>query len=97
VIFWSLFAGTGQAVTNRISASKSAESRENGGFLSSKWSPIKKLSDDEYRELIETKILHVDTDIALIDEKISELRVADEEQKVDKAKDLPSGTETPSA
>ncbi|KAM0501248.1 hypothetical protein ACHAPB_005136 [Verticillium nonalfalfae] len=48
-------------------------------ILQSKWSPLKKLTDDEYRHLMDEKVLRIDTEIALIDDKIAELRASHQE------------------
>lgn len=52
----------------------------------SKWIPLKSLSDDEYRGILGEKLLSIEAEIALIDDKIEEL----ERAKLD-------GTTTPSA
>ena len=39
----------------------------------SKWSPIKKLDDDEYEQLMRDKMLKVDAELAMIEEDIAEL------------------------
>jgi hypothetical protein len=39
----------------------------------SKWIPLKSLSDDEYRHILSEKLLSVEAEIALIDDKIEEL------------------------
>ncbi|KAJ4290593.1 hypothetical protein N0V90_010811 [Kalmusia sp. IMI 367209] len=40
----------------------------------SRWSPMKALSDEEYQRLMDEKLLRVETEIAIVDEKIEELR-----------------------
>ena len=40
----------------------------------SKLSPLKKLTDKEYEDYLEEKLLKVETEIALIDDRIAELR-----------------------
>lgn len=39
----------------------------------SKWIPLKTLSDDEYRGILGEKLLSIEAEIAIIDEKIEEL------------------------
>lgn len=49
-----------------------------------KWSPIKKLSDDEYEAMLQEKLVGVEADIALIDEEIERVKrlaVEDEQAK----------------
>lgn len=42
----------------------------------SKWVPLKSLSDDEYRGILGEKLLSIEAEIALIDDKIEELEKA---------------------
>jgi hypothetical protein len=42
----------------------------------SKWIPLKTLSDDEYRDILSEKLLSIEAEIAIIDEKIEELERA---------------------
>jgi hypothetical protein len=42
----------------------------------SKWIPLKTLSDDEYRGILSEKLLSIEAEIAIIDEKIEELERA---------------------
>ncbi|KAL3478670.1 hypothetical protein BJX99DRAFT_256318 [Aspergillus californicus] len=42
----------------------------------SKWIPLKSLSDDEYRGILGEKVLSIEAEIALIDDKIEELEKA---------------------
>ncbi|KKA27417.1 hypothetical protein TD95_002029 [Thielaviopsis punctulata] len=44
-------------------------------LLSHKWSPFRRISDAEYIEIMEEKILKAEAQIALIDDRISELRM----------------------
>ena len=39
----------------------------------SKWIPLRHLSDDEYREILSEKLLSIEAEIALLDEKIEDL------------------------
>ena len=39
----------------------------------SKWIPLKSLSDDDYRGILGEKLLSIEAEIALLDEKIAEL------------------------
>ena len=48
-------------------------SNEKSGWFSSKWSPLRKLSDDEYEDFMSEKMLKVEAQIALIDDKMAEL------------------------
>jgi hypothetical protein len=39
----------------------------------SKWIPLRALSDEEYRDMLGEKLLSVEAEIALLDDKIAEL------------------------
>jgi hypothetical protein len=39
----------------------------------SKWIPLRTLSDEEYRDMLGGKLLSVEAEIALLDDKIAEL------------------------
>ncbi|KAL4746066.1 hypothetical protein BDW72DRAFT_185623 [Aspergillus terricola var. indicus] len=49
----------------------------------SKWIPLKSLTDDEYRGILSEKLLTIEAEIALIDEKIEELQKAKQNAIVD--------------
>ncbi|WYZ39952.1 hypothetical protein EsH8_IV_000293 [Colletotrichum jinshuiense] len=77
VLVFSLVGGTGQAIVNSVQGRPEVTEKKKSIFESS-WSPLKKLSDDEYRGMIDEKMLKIDAEIALIDDKIVELRAAKE-------------------
>lgn len=39
----------------------------------SKWIPLRSLSDDDYRGILNEKMLSIEAEIALVDEKMGEL------------------------
>ena len=50
-----------------------------GGAFRSKWSPVKRLTEEEHKKVLEKKLLAVDADIALLDEEIENLRGSSDE------------------
>lgn len=40
----------------------------------SRWMPMKVLTDEQYREILDEKLLGVETEIAVVDEQLDELR-----------------------
>ncbi|KAL4944194.1 hypothetical protein BDV06DRAFT_220560 [Aspergillus oleicola] len=56
----------------------------------SKWIPLKSLTDDEYRGILSEKMLSIEAEIALIDDKIEEL----EKAKLNAPADVSPGQET---
>jgi hypothetical protein len=73
---WAATMTGGQVVVNYWSSHPSRQDGEDGSWLRSKWSPLKKLTDREYIEMMEEKMLKLDVEIALIDDRIAELRLA---------------------
>jgi hypothetical protein len=43
-------------------------------LLASRWVPLKRLSDEDYVEMLNEKTIKIDAEIALIDEKIATLQ-----------------------
>lgn len=80
-IVWAVIGGTGQGVANRIAAYEPKVKDENDSWFRSKWSPLQKLTDQEYIDMMEQKKFKVDVDIALIDDRIAELRAAHSDVK----------------
>lgn len=89
------FAAAGQGIVNKVHKRKGEQAgAEQTSWLSSKWSPLRKLSDEEYENFISEKMLKVEAEIALIDDKIAELR---EEERAKQTAKAPSKTSLPAA
>ena len=79
-IVFAMLGGAGQTIYNLADARHSAYSNSpakletRSGWLDSKWSPVKVLSDDEYEGMLQEKLLRLKAEIALIDENIVELQ-----------------------
>ena len=67
---------SGQAILNRTPSEAAAEPHNTKSWLDSKWSPVTPLTDDEYTKFIDEKILKLDVEISLVDDKLAELRAA---------------------
>lgn len=80
-LMWAATMTGGQLVVNYWSSRPSQQGDNDGSWLRSKWSPLKKLTDREYIEMMEEKMLKLDVEIALIDDRIAELRMADSASK----------------
>lgn len=76
IAIWGLIGAGAQAVANR-SSSEAGEAKADGTSWLSKLSPLKKLTDEEYIGMMKEKILKVEVDIALIDDRIAELKAAE--------------------
>ncbi|KAI2612804.1 uncharacterized protein GGS25DRAFT_136205 [Hypoxylon fragiforme] len=81
IIPGTLFFGTagtaGMYISQRFKASpKESDSaiKPKSSWLDSKWIPMKRLSDKEYEEMLEEKILHINAEISIIDDNIASLQ-----------------------
>ncbi|OTA03959.1 hypothetical protein A9Z42_0044900 [Trichoderma parareesei] len=81
MVMWGVLGAGGQMVANGLSNRKPKAKDENDSWFRSKWSPLKKLTDQEYIDMMEEKILRVDADIALIDDRIAELKSVEQRAK----------------
>jgi hypothetical protein len=81
MLVWTTVGAGGQMIANRMAARKPKVQDENESFWT-RWTPLKKLTDQEYRDMMSEKMLRIDADIALIDDRIAELKkqAEDEEQ-----------------
>jgi hypothetical protein len=79
---YGLAAGGGQVAVNLIAGQRRVDEEQRGrSWFSSPWSPLQKLSDEEYVSMMQEKILRVDADIALIDDRIAKLREKQQEER----------------
>ncbi|KAI8634929.1 hypothetical protein F5Y19DRAFT_130977 [Xylariaceae sp. FL1651] len=70
-----VFFGTLGAASSYVSQRfRPTGSKPKTSWLDSKWSPMQRLSDKDYMEKIEEKILRLDAEIAIIDESIASLK-----------------------
>ncbi|KAI1032807.1 hypothetical protein LB504_006473 [Fusarium proliferatum] len=79
-VFTIVGAG-GQMIANRMATRKPKVHDEKESFWS-RWSPLKKLTDQEYRDMMSEKMLRIDADIALIDDRIAELKKQAEDEEL---------------
>lgn len=79
MVLGGVLAAGGQAVLNRL-GSKAKDEGSKQEWDWSRWTPLKKLSDYEYLHMLNEKLLKVEADIALIDDKIAELAKSNTER-----------------
>ena len=88
---FSMFGFVGQSIYNSLERRKAA-AMANGQspidrpnvwkrLAESSWTPVKFVSDEDYHGMLEEKLLSVEAEIALLDEKIEDLRRAKEESR----------------
>lgn len=86
-LMFSLFGWAGQSIYNRLDAPKAAiapEDRKPGFWrrlADRSWSPVKVMNNDGYAQLLRDKMLRVDVEIAVLDDKIEALRKQQQEQQ----------------
>lgn len=78
-----LLGFAGQAGYNMISATQQSSSSPRPSIVQqlteSKWVPLKALSDQQYEEILQEKLLKVEVEISMIDEKIATLKAAEDD------------------
>lgn len=83
-VVFSLLGAGGQFASNRWSA-REGSPKKTSDWFTSKWSPMKKLSDEEYKAMLEEKILRVEADLAILEENKAAL-IAEENSRAKAAK-----------
>ncbi|EME47121.1 hypothetical protein DOTSEDRAFT_165921 [Dothistroma septosporum NZE10] len=75
-IMFSLFGAAGQSIYNRWTTPKEAVPKQNfwKRMAEKSWTPFKVLSNEEYAEMLKEKMLRVDVEIAILDDKIAALK-----------------------
>ncbi|KAJ9136723.1 hypothetical protein NKR23_g9590 [Pleurostoma richardsiae] len=84
-IVFSLFGVGGQALANGLS-SEGVKQEKNTSWLDSKWSPVKRLTDEQYEKVLEEKILQLEVEIALVDDKIADIRASQQQSRPNDAR-----------
>ncbi|OAL05510.1 hypothetical protein IQ06DRAFT_289658 [Phaeosphaeriaceae sp. SRC1lsM3a] len=96
-IMFTLFGWSGQHGYNYLDKRNSAELKEQaqpdykpkGSLMQriaqSKWSPMSVLTDEQYEEMLQERLLKVEAEIAIIDERIDGIRKAAMEQEAQRA------------
>lgn len=78
LVVFSLLGYGGQSAFNRLDTWQMERAQNPSKPLAqrmaeSKWIPLRHLSDEEYRGILSEKLLSIEAEIALLDEKIEEL------------------------
>ncbi|KJX99284.1 hypothetical protein TI39_contig364g00012 [Zymoseptoria brevis] len=82
-IMFTLFGAGGQHVYNKWTAAPSAEPKKNfwRRMSDKSWTPFKVLTNEEYAEMLKEKMLKLDVEIAIIDDKIAGLKEQQRNEK----------------
>lgn len=84
---FSLIGGLGQKLYN-VADARNTELVKSGiqqdsnslSWLTGKWSPMQRLTNEQYEGMIREKLLRVDVEIALVEEKIAGLKKREKEE-----------------
>lgn len=75
---FSLFGLAGQVLYDSLDSSRTSPQVHESGMISriagSKWSPVSVLSDDDYAAKLREKLLKVDVEIGMVDDRIAALQ-----------------------
>lgn len=86
-IVWSIFGATGQYMYNSWSRAPQRGETQRTGFWQSmsekSWTPFKVLSNEEYAKMLEEKMLKVEVEISILDDKIAAMK---EQQRVEETR-----------
>ncbi|KAK7747108.1 hypothetical protein SLS62_009163 [Diatrype stigma] len=77
MLLFSMLGAGGSFITQR-SRNNESKPKPKTSWLDSKWIPLQRLSDKDYEEKLEEKILRLDAEIAIIDEHIAALKATKE-------------------
>ncbi|GAB7354156.1 hypothetical protein MBLNU459_g4713t1 [Dothideomycetes sp. NU459] len=99
-IMFTIFGFVGQALYNtydRTARPAPADGAVQKNFLQrladKKWTPFTVLTDAEYEDMLKEKLLRLDAELAVVDDRIAELRVKDAQLKATPVgDDAPSGS-----
>ena len=91
---FSLFGFLGQTAFNSLSARREILRDPKPGFwkrMSEKsWSPVTVMSDEEYVEMLKEKMLKVDVEISILDDKMAALRKEEKQRPEQNSESSPS-------
>lgn len=78
IAVFSIFGASGQAIINTMATDDNAAAlaKPKSSWLDSKWSPVTSMTDAQYAAYIDDKILKLDVEIAMLDDKLAALRVS---------------------
>ena len=86
----------GQSGYNLFSGAQRSESSPRLSIMQrlteSEWAPLKALSDQQYEEMLQQKLLKIDVELSMIDEKIATLKAAKDDTPPASLKDSISAT-----
>jgi len=87
---FSLFGCLGQIAQNSFSSQPAAEPKEPfwKRMAQSSWSPVTVMSDEQYADTLREKMLKVDVEVAVLDDKIAALRKQQQDEAQSSLEDV---------
>ncbi|GAB7363983.1 hypothetical protein MBLNU230_g4543t1 [Neophaeotheca triangularis] len=93
-VMFGVFGWMGQALYDRWDGRVETESEGKGGFLrwlaERKWSPVTVMKEGEYEALLRKKMLNVEVELAVVEDKIAALREQQAKQEAQEQQALSS-------
>lgn len=83
ILFWTVVCGGVQWGINAFTERSTDPTEVKNNWLRSAWSPLQRLTDEEYLLKMDDQMLGLDADIAIIDERIAALK---EKEALEKSK-----------
>ena len=80
MLVWSVVGLSGQFVVDALWSvlRKQRQGPSNQSLfdriMSSKWSPMKKLTDEEYENMLQERLVRIEAEIALLDDDLNKLK-----------------------
>lgn len=82
-IMWSIFGGLGQIGVNRLTSPREQHAENFWVRMAKKeWSPITVMTDEEYLKVLEERMLKIDAEISIFDDRIADLKTQQREEEV---------------
>lgn len=92
---FTLFGAGGQFAVNKW-ADRDTTPKEKTSIFDHRWSPMTRLSDQQYENILEEKILRLEADISIIDDNIAALRAKKQTQPQVQTQSHENGANFPS-
>ncbi|KAI0480549.1 hypothetical protein GGR56DRAFT_279155 [Xylariaceae sp. FL0804] len=74
ILFFGTLGASTSYLSNRFKSSE--PKKEKTSWLDSRWSPLTRLTDEQYEEMLEEKLLRLRADMAIIDDTIASIKAS---------------------
>lgn len=90
ILVFSTLGSGASYVSQKLKRPEGQEGKPKTSWLDSKWSPLTRLSDADYVERLEEKLLRIDADLAIIDDHIASLKAKENANPPSASSDAPN-------